>query len=102
MHPGHIQANKAGLYELESAVMHNKFVAYQERAQIEENRALIMKNYSAAFVGNRQMANMNTDAIFHNREAILSGLKIEGNVQENFRNSKTPKPQNPALKNTSI
>jgi len=84
----HVQANKAGIYELESAVMDNKFVAYQERAHIEENRSLIMKNYSAAFMGNRQMANMNTDAIFHNREAILASLKVEGQVQVNFRDSK--------------
>merc|ERR1719478_1762286 len=55
---------------------------------IEGNRALIMKNYHAAFVGNRQMANQNTDDIYRNRSAILDAMRVEGAVQENFRNSK--------------
>lgn len=84
----HIKENRAGLYDLEANVMHNKYVAYQERAMIEENRALIMKNYAATFHGNRQMANMNTDGAFHNRETILHSLKVSGQVQENFRDSK--------------
>merc|ERR1712228_846326 len=55
---------------------------------IEGNRDLILKNYSAAFIGNRQMANQNTDDIYRNRYAILEALKVEGPIQENFRNSK--------------
>eukprot|EP00928_Gymnodinium_smaydae_P015931 TRINITY_DN1592_c0_g1_i11.p1 TRINITY_DN1592_c0_g1~~TRINITY_DN1592_c0_g1_i11.p1 ORF type:complete len:532 (-),score=129.53 TRINITY_DN1592_c0_g1_i11:180-1715(-) len=82
-----IAANKAKLYELEDTVLHNKFLAYETRACIEENRALILKNYSAAFTGNRQMANSNSDAIFRNRAAILGACKCDGPVQENYRNS---------------
>merc|ERR1712232_1053640 len=66
----------------------NKEDIYKERAMIESNRQLILKNYHAAFTGNRQMANQNTDDIFRNRTAILDALKVEGAVQENFRNSK--------------
>merc|ERR1712072_232469 len=61
---------------------------YEARSMIEENRSNIFKNYSGCFVGNRQMANQNTDDIYKNRSAILDALKVEGAVQENFRNSK--------------
>merc|ERR1719215_724625 len=54
---------------------------------IEENRAAILKNYAAAFSGNRQMTNSNTENIFKNRNAILSALKCESLVEENFRSS---------------
>ncbi|MEY3605804.1 MAG: hypothetical protein RIQ49_2836 [Pseudomonadota bacterium] len=82
-----VRANRKKLFELESTVMWNKAQAYRERSMIEENRALILKNYSAAFMGNRQMANQNTDDIFRNRKAILQSMKVEGAVQENFRDS---------------
>jgi len=59
-----IRANKADLYELDSMVMNNKHGIYAERSMIEENRAMIAKNYAAAFMGNRQEANTNTDEIF--------------------------------------
>ena len=68
----HINANRAKLYALESTVMWNKAQAYRERAMIEENRALVLKNYSAAFMGNRQMANQNTDDIFRNRRLFCN------------------------------
>lgn len=83
----HIRANRTKLFELKSAVMWNKAQAYLERAMIEENRAMILKNYTAAFMGNRQLANLNTDDIFRNREAILQSMQVEGPVQENFCDS---------------
>merc|ERR1711981_1462210 len=85
---GKIQENKAKLYDLESTVMGNKQLIYAERAFIEENRALILKNYAAAFMGNRQMANQNTDDIFRNRKAILNSLPSGSLVQQNFIGSK--------------
>lgn len=83
-----ISENEASLHELHLGVMSNKAKLYTIRAIIEGNRALILKNYAGAFIGNRQVANQNTDDIFKNRVAILDALKCEGQVQENFRNSK--------------
>jgi len=83
-----VLANKETLYQLETSVMSNKFKAYEERSMIEENRARIMKNYAAAFHGNRLMTNANTESTFRNREAILTSLKVSGQVQINFRDSK--------------
>jgi hypothetical protein len=82
-----VQANKAKLYDLESAVMQNKFQAFAEREMIVENRQAILKNFNAA-LNNRNMANSNTDDIFKNRRTILSSLKAEGMVEQNFVESK--------------
>lgn len=88
-----IKKNKRALFELQGQVMVNKARAYATRSNIEENRYLILKNYVAAFVGNRQLANQNTDDIFENRVAILENIDIErGNlVQENFIDSQVNK-----------
>merc|ERR1712139_253529 len=83
-----ISDNEAKLRQLHIEVMTNKMKLYAVRAMIEENRAAILKNYVGAFIGNRQAGNQNTDDIFKNRTAILDALKVEGQVQENFRNSK--------------
>ena len=67
--------------------MANKALVYQSRSMIEENRLMIMSNYSAAFMGNRQLANSNTDEIFSNRAEILQGMDSDGDVQENYLNA---------------
>merc|ERR1712066_1152856 len=60
-----------------------------ERAFIEENHALIQKNYAAAFMGNRQMANQNTEDIFRNRKAIVKHYKTGADpVKINFAASR--------------
>merc|ERR1711935_8039 len=45
----------------------------------------------AAFMGNRQLANANTDEIFANRSAILAAMDTDGDVQENYVNVQTNK-----------
>jgi len=97
-----ITENEAELHALHGKVTNNKTFLYKARAMIEENRNLILQNYSAAFVGNRQMANQNTDDIFKNRTSILKKMKIEGPVQENFRNSKVNEAKIEYLENRSL
>ncbi len=79
-----IMRNRKALFGLECQVTANKTNAYSTRSAIEENRALILKNYTAAFMGNRQLANQNTDDIFRNRKTILSSLDVQSDVQKNF------------------
>ena len=50
--------------------------AYRARALVSENAATITKNYGAAFNGNRQLANQNTDDLFRNRLAIVSRARF--------------------------
>ena len=77
-----IEANRKKIFHIESNVLSNKALVYQSRSMIEENRLMIMSNYSAAFMGNRQLANANTDEIFSNRSAILASMDADGDVQE--------------------
>ena len=86
-----IEKNRKTIFQIEAHVMSNKALAYQSRSMIEENRLMILSNYSAAFMGNRQLANANTDEIFNNRAAILQGMAAEGDVQENFVNAQQNK-----------
>ena len=79
-----IKKNRRTIFEVEGKVTSNKAKAYASRSIIEENRALILKNYTAAFMGNRQLANQNTDDIFRNRQAILSSMETSSDVEENF------------------
>ena len=79
-----IMKNRKALFGLECQVTANKTNAYSTRSAIEENRALILKNYTAAFMGNRQLANQNTDDIFRNRRTILSSLDVQTDVERNY------------------
>merc|ERR1712110_411719 len=83
-----IAENEAELHSVYLDVMANKEKLYGLRALIEDNRAKILANYAEAFVGNRQVANQNTDDIFKNRSALLDSLTIDGPSQQNFQNSK--------------
>ena len=79
-----IMKNRKAVFGLECQVTANKTNAYATRSSIEENRALILKNYTAAFMGNRQLANQNTDDIFRNRRTILGSLDTQTDVQRNY------------------
>jgi len=83
-----ITENEATLHDLHLSVFSNKSKLLAVRSIIEENRSLLMKNYAVAFAGNRIMVNQNTDCIFKNRIAFLGAMKLDGQVQVNFRNSK--------------
>lgn len=76
------------IFELEGSVNHNKAKAYLLRSKIAENAALINKNYNAAFLGNRQLANENTDAIFRNRIALFQALPANNDIERNYREAK--------------
>jgi len=82
-----IQKNRRTLFEAECAVTNNRAKAYAARSMIEENRTLILKNYTAAFLGNRQLANQNTDDVFRNRKALLATLDPANDVQANYKES---------------
>ena len=86
-----IKANKRRIFKIDAEVMTNKANAYISRSMIEENRLMILSNYSAAFMGNRQLANSNTEEIFENRKTILDNYKSKNDVEENFINAKKNK-----------
>ena len=49
-----------------------KSFAYLIRAKIEQNLSLVISNISSSFMGNRQLANHNTDDVRHNLNKICS------------------------------
>merc|ERR1712125_115497 len=83
-----IKENKSALHQMHLDVMTNKEKLYAVRSLIIENRELVLKNYTGAFMCNRQCANQNTDDIFKNRRSILNTLKGEGPAFANYINSK--------------
>ena len=96
-----IKENRKRIFKLDAEVMTNKANAYLSRAMIEENRMMILSNYSAAFLGNRQLANSNTDEVFDNRNAILSNYKSKNDVEENYINAQKNKASLDFLKHRS-
>ena len=81
-----IAKNRRRIFAIDADVMLNKALVYQSRAMIEENRLMILSNYAAAFMGNRQLANNNTEEIFENRRAILASADTQDDVQANYVN----------------
>ena len=65
-----IEPQKLALDSLNATIMDNKAMIHQSRANIEENRLLILSNQSAAAlnIGNQQLANHNTEEIFRKVE----------------------------------
>lgn len=81
-----INSNKT-IFQSKSQVMANTALICQSRSMIEEIRLMIISNYSAAFVGNRQLANTNTDEIFLRNIEILSNVKAPDGVQTDYLNA---------------
>lgn len=79
------------LFRVENAVFENMVMALQGRSLVQTNSALIQKNYSSAFAGNRQLAYQNTEDIFRNRLAILStwAAGLSGPIQAAYAEALT-------------
>jgi len=76
---------KGQIHKLENAVLNNKSMIYLTRESVMENRAALLKNYEAAFNGNRQVANANTDAAFRNRILLIESNHSTDAVKTHFR-----------------
>jgi hypothetical protein len=83
-----IALNRQALYQAECRVERNKTQAYLIRSVVEENHDSIMKNYHAAFRGNRNLANANTDDLFRNRQMLIRCANAGSDVHVNFREAK--------------
>ena len=86
-----IKENRKRIFSIDAEVMTNKALIYSSRSIIEENRSMILSNYAAAFMGNRQLANNNTDEIFKNRHAILDNINTQNDTESNFVNAQKNK-----------
>jgi hypothetical protein len=59
---------------LENVVTYHRGQAQLTLSLVQENSALIKRNYDAAFGGNRELAKQNTEDAFRNRLAIVGNL----------------------------
>ena len=72
------------IFRIDSEIKSNNSLIFQSRQMIEENRSMILNNYTSSFSGNNRLANINTDEIFKNRNSILSKIKKNNIIEENF------------------
>ena len=84
MNRNKIAENRRQVFVVESSILANKAKSYHTGALIEELRANIIANYSAAFVGNLQLANQNSEEMFRNRICIINNLIAEDETEENY------------------
>ena len=72
------------MFDIHDTVSENKLAVCQARATIDENRQMILSNYTAAFMGNRQLTNDHTEEIFEIRRALLSGVEVTTEVEAEY------------------
>lgn len=75
---------KKAINALSTKIMDNKAMLFQARANIEENRLMVLSNYAAASSGNQQLAIHNTDDIFNSRKTILDSYDCETEEQARY------------------
>ena len=75
---------KLKIQALSAKIMDNKALLAQSRANIEQNRLLVLSNYVAAMLGNQQLALHNMDDIFASRATILEVFDFEGDEQARY------------------
>ena len=80
-----IKSNRKAIFELDAKIEENRSKSEELRSSAERDNASIARNYTAAFYGNHQLTNRNSEEIFKNRIAILNNMDVEGEVEVNFR-----------------
>lgn len=76
--------NKRRIFELENRVDYNSANAQLTRAEIQENLALLQRNFAASFTGNRALASQNMADLYRNRALIIDTLDADTSMQETF------------------
>lgn len=75
---------KQAINSLSTKILDNRAMLFQARANIEENRLMILSNYAAASSGNQQLAIHNTDDIFNSRKTILDTYDCDTEEQARY------------------
>lgn len=83
-----IRKNKRHIFELECQASTSYAESLLLIADIEENRALLSRNFSAAFNGNRAIAVDNIEDLYRCRMLMIDALTAKTDVQQNFKSAK--------------
>ena len=84
-----ITENKRLIFELEAIVTDNFAKSMLALADVEENRALLLRNFTSSFMGNRSLALDNEEDLHRNRMLMIDALKPENDIQEDFKGTLT-------------
>ena len=82
-----IRKNKRHIFELECQASTSYAESLLLIADIEENRALLSRNFSAAFNGNRAIAVDNVEDLYRCRMLMVDALTAKTDVQQNFKSA---------------
>jgi len=82
-----IRKNKRHIFELECQASTSYAESLLLIADIEENRALLSRNFSAAFSGNRAIAVDNIEDLYRCRMLMVDALTAKTDVQQNFKSA---------------
>ena len=80
-----IRKNKRRIFELDAEVSTTYAELMLLLADIEENRSLLQRNFTSAFMGNRSIAIDNVDDLYDCRIAMLEALDPSTDIQTNFK-----------------
>lgn len=76
--------NLKRIYQTESSILWSRAQSVQIQSLVEENRFLHLQNFSAAFLGNRQLINQNTDDIFRDRYNLLKNSPAKNTNEKDY------------------
>ena len=76
--------NLKRIYQTESSILWSRAQSVQIQSLVEENRFLNLQNFSAAFLGNRQLINQNTDDIFRDRYNLLKNTPTKNTNEKEY------------------
>ena len=79
-----IRKNKRHIFELECQTSTSYAESMLLIADIEENRALLSRNFSAAFNGNRAIAVDNIEDLYRCRMLMVDALEAKTDIEQNF------------------
>lgn len=80
-----IRKNKRQLFELECQASTSYAETMLQIADVEENRALLGRNFSAAFNGNRAIAIDNIEDLYRCRMLMVDAFDAKTEVEKNFK-----------------
>ena len=82
-----IRKNKRHIFELECKASTSYAESMLLIADIEENRALLSRNFSASFNGNRAIAVDNIEDLYRCRMLMVDALNAKVDVEQNFKSA---------------
>lgn len=82
-----IRKNKRHIFELECQASTSYAESMLLIADIEENRALLSRNFSASFNGNRAIAVDNIEDLYRCRMLMVDALNAKVDIEQNFKSA---------------